>query len=152
MSNPHHEAGRLRSKPRAVPGLETSTVTAVTDRTVATSRNSDSGRITICLFTSTTCAPCRKLETTTLRTLNKRGWKIADFDSGQSANIHRLDFDKHRVYADRWKVDTVPTWIVFRGSKPVRTVSGVLSAEEVARLWNDAEQTDNAAVPEKRAR
>jgi len=69
------------------------------------------------------CGPCRRMEPT-IEALAK------EF-RGQ-VTIAKLNIDEHGEIADRYQVTNIPRLIVFRGGRPVDSVVGVTSKEELA--------------------
>ena len=78
-------------------------------------------------FFATWCGPCKTMSTV----LEEVKSKIGD-----SATILKIDVDKNPKAASVYQVRGVPTLILFKNGKPLWRQSGVVPAQELARIMN----------------
>lgn len=71
-------------------------------------------------FFATWCGPC-KMQSPILDTLKSK--------VGDRANIIKVDVDKNNELASRYRVQSVPTLILFKNGEPVWRAAGVHQAD-----------------------
>lgn len=71
------------------------------------------------------CAPCRAMKPV-LEDLKKQ--------VGESATIFKIDVDKNPAIAQRFKVMSIPTLVVFKNGEAVWRKSGMASSSELAAV------------------
>ncbi len=84
----------------------------------------DSGDPVLVDFFADWCPPCRAIAPT-IEALAR--------DYGDRAVIAKVDVDKHPQLASRFKVQSIPTLIVFRDGEVVERFTGVVPAETLRR-------------------
>ena len=71
-------------------------------------------------FFATWCGPCR-MQTPILEQVKQQ--------VGDKATIIKVDIDQNRELAEKYRVMSVPTLIIFKGGEPVWRASGVHQAD-----------------------
>lgn len=70
------------------------------------------------------CAPCRAMKPI-LEDLKAK--------MGDQVSIFKMDVDKNQSVAERFKVMSIPTLIIFKNGEPVWRKTGVSSSQELQR-------------------
>ena len=83
-------------------------------------------------FFATWCGPCRA-QAPILEDVKQR--------VGDKANIIKIDIDKNRDLARAYRVQSVPTLIMFKNGEAVWRAVGVQQADELERKINDHQTT-----------
>lgn len=83
-------------------------------------------------FFATWCGPCRA-QAPILEDVKQR--------VGDKANIIKIDIDKNRDLAMAYRVQSVPTLIMFKNGEAVWRAVGVQQADELERKINDHQTT-----------
>ena len=83
-------------------------------------------------FFATWCGPCRA-QAPILEDVKQR--------VGDKANIIKIDIDKNRDLALAYRVQSVPTLIMFKNGEAVWRAVGVQQADELERKINDHQTT-----------
>ena len=73
------------------------------------------------------CGPCKR-QTPILEELKKK--------MGDAIDLQKIDVDQHMDLAQKYGIQVVPTLIVEKDGKIVRTFEGVTSAETLETLLN----------------
>jgi len=73
------------------------------------------------------CGPCKR-QTPILEDLKKK--------MGDAIDLQKIDVDQHMDLAQKYGIQVVPTLIVEKDGKVVRTFEGVTSAETLETLLN----------------
>jgi thiol-disulfide isomerase/thioredoxin len=75
------------------------------------------------------CSPCRQVQKNTFPVLKttKPAWTIGDADTNL---IQVLDFDKNNDLAQKFNIDSVPTFILLNGNKEVKRVTGFMTPKQ----------------------
>jgi len=73
------------------------------------------------------CGPCKR-QTPILEELKKK--------MGDAIDLQKIDVDQHMDLAQKYGIQVVPTLIVEKDGKVVRTFEGVTSAETLETLLN----------------
>ncbi len=81
---------------------------------------------------ATWCGPCRA-QAPILEDVKQR--------VGDKANIIKIDIDKNRDLAMAYRVQSVPTLIMFKNGEAVWRAVGVQQADELERKINDHQTT-----------
>ncbi|MBT8253432.1 MAG: thioredoxin [Flavobacteriaceae bacterium] len=68
------------------------------------------------------CGPC-KLMSPVLKAVKE--------ELGESVNVIKIDVDKNRSIAGRFKIRGVPTFLIFKNGKQTWRQSGIISKEEL---------------------
>ena len=79
-------------------------------------------------FYATWCGPCKML-----------GLVLEKFDDENSVPILKLDVDEAKDVAERYKVFTIPTLIIFENGKEIKRKVGYQSLDELRKWVNDEE-------------
>ena len=79
-------------------------------------------------FYATWCGPCKML-----------GLVLEKFDDENIVPILKLDVDEAKDVAERYKVFTIPTLIVFENGKEIKRKVGYQSLDELRKWVNDEE-------------
>lgn len=80
-------------------------------------------------FHATWCGPC-KMQGPILEELKKK--------VGDKANIIKIDIDRNAELANRYRVQSVPTLIIFKNGEIVWRASGLHQAADLEAKINDA--------------
>lgn len=91
-----------------------------------------SSKPTLVDFFATWCGPCRA-QAPILEDVKQR--------VGDKANIIKIDIDKNRDLAMAYRVQSVPTLIMFKNGEAVWRAVGVQQADELERKINDHQTT-----------
>jgi len=76
-------------------------------------------------FFATWCGPCR-MQTPILEELAKK--------MGDAVEIRKVDVDQHMDLAEKYGIQVVPTLIIEKDGKVVRTMEGVTDAATLEKL------------------
>ena len=76
-------------------------------------------------FFATWCGPCR-MQTPILEELGKK--------MGNAIEIRKVDVDQHMDLAEKYGIRVVPTLIIEKDGKVVRTLEGVTSADSLESM------------------
>lgn len=79
-------------------------------------------------FYATWCGPCKML-----------GLVLEKFDDENIVSILKLDVDEAKDVAERYKVFTIPTLIIFENGKEIKRKVGYQSLDELRKWVNDEE-------------
>lgn len=79
-------------------------------------------------FYATWCGPCKML-----------GLVLEKFDDENIVPILKLDVDEAKDVAEKYKVFTIPTLIVFENGKEIKRKVGYQSLDELRKWVNDEE-------------
>lgn len=79
-------------------------------------------------FYATWCGPCKML-----------GLVLEKFDDENVMPILKLDVDESKDVAERYKVFTIPTLIIFENGKEIKRKVGYQSLDELRKWVNDEE-------------
>ncbi len=79
-------------------------------------------------FYATWCGPCKML-----------GLVLEKFDDENIVPILKLDVDEAKDVAERYKVFTIPTLIIFENGKEIKRKVGYQSLDELRKWVNDEE-------------
>lgn len=71
------------------------------------------------------CGPCKAMKPI-LEELKKM--------KGETVRIAKIDVDKHKDLASSYRIQSVPTLILFRNGEPVWRESGVMQAHELKKI------------------
>ena len=74
------------------------------------------------------CGPCRTMKATLLDVAERIGDK---------ARIIKVDIDKEPKLADQYRIQSVPTLIIFKKGKQLWRQSGVISTHALVKLLED---------------
>ena len=74
------------------------------------------------------CGPCRVMKPTLLDVAERMG---------ESATVLSIDIDKEQELAERFRIQSVPTLIIFKQGKQLWRQSGVISANALTKLLKD---------------
>lgn len=78
-------------------------------------------------FFATWCPPCKMLAPI-IEEL------VKDFEG--KAKIGKIDVDQNKKYAGQYKVQSIPTIILFKNGEPVETLMGLQQKDKLAELLN----------------
>jgi thioredoxin 1 len=79
-------------------------------------------------FYATWCGPCKML-----------GLVLEKFDNESIVPILKLDVDEAKDVAEKYKVFTIPTLIIFENGKEIKRKVGYQSLDELRKWVNDEE-------------
>lgn len=79
-------------------------------------------------FYATWCGPCKML-----------GLVLEKFDDENIVPILKLDVDEVKDVAEKYKVFTIPTLIIFENGKEIKRKVGYQSLDELRKWVNDEE-------------
>ena len=79
-------------------------------------------------FYATWCGPCKML-----------GLVLEKFDDENIVTILKLDVDEAKDVAEKYKVFTIPTLIIFENGKEIKRKVGYQSLDELRKWVNDEE-------------
>ena len=79
-------------------------------------------------FYATWCGPCKML-----------GLVLEKFDDENIVSILKLDVDEAKDVAEKYKVFTIPTLIIFENGKELKRKVGYQSLDELRKWVNDEE-------------
>ena len=79
-------------------------------------------------FYATWCGPCKML-----------GLVLEKFDEEEVIPILKLDVDEEKEVAEKYKVFTIPTLIVFENGKEIKRKVGYQNLDELRKWVNDEE-------------
>lgn len=79
-------------------------------------------------FYATWCGPCKML-----------GLVLEKFDDENIVSILKLDVDEAKDVAEKYKVFTIPTLIIFENGKEIKRKVGYQSLDELRKWVNDEE-------------
>lgn len=79
-------------------------------------------------FYATWCGPCKML-----------GLILEKFDDENIVPILKLDVDEAKDVAEKYKVFTIPTLIIFENGKEIKRKVGYQSLDELGKWVNDEE-------------
>lgn len=79
-------------------------------------------------FYATWCGPCKML-----------GLVLEKFDDENIMPILKLDVDEAKDVAEKYKVFTIPTLIIFENGKEIKRKVGYQSLDELRKWVNDEE-------------
>lgn len=79
-------------------------------------------------FYATWCGPCKML-----------GLVLEKFDDENIVPILKLDVDEAKDVAEKYKVFTIPTLIIFKNGKEIKRKVGYQSLDELRKWVNDEE-------------
>lgn len=77
-------------------------------------------------FYATWCGPCKML-----------GLVLEKFDDENIVSILKLDVDEAKDVAEKYKVFTIPTLIIFENGKEIKRKVGYQSLDELRKWVND---------------
>ncbi len=80
-------------------------------------------------FYATWCGPCKMLALV-----------MEKFDKKNIIPIIKLDVDEENEIANKYKVMSIPTLIIFEDNKEIKRTTGFLTLEELERWVNDEEK------------
>ncbi|GAB2610007.1 thioredoxin family protein [Emticicia sp. W12TSBA100-4] len=80
-------------------------------------------------FSAEWCKPCRKIDAM----LNQLAEEL-----DEDITIMKIDVDKNTALRKKYKIDAVPTLILFQNSKQLWRHTGLISVPEVVRAVNRA--------------
>ncbi len=81
----------------------------------------NSKKVVLVDFFATWCGPCQKLSPVLEKISNSR----AEID------IAKVDIDKSMELASKYKIEVVPTMIIFKDGKAVKQVEGFYNEDEI---------------------
>lgn len=81
-------------------------------------------KVVIVDFFATWCGPCQMLSPVLEKVSNSR----------LDCEILKVDVDESLELASRYKINVVPTLIIFKNGKPLKQVEGFLDENELASL------------------
>ena len=87
----------------------------------------NSNQLTLVDFFATWCGPCKTMAPM-LNDLKKR--------VGEDASILKIDVDQNPSLAQHFKIQGVPTLILFKNGKPLWRKSGVVPVHELENIIN----------------
>lgn len=74
------------------------------------------------------CGPCRVMKPTLLDVAERMG---------ESATVLSIDIDKEQELSERFRIQSVPTIIIFKNGKQLWRQSGVISAKALIQLLKE---------------
>ena len=84
-------------------------------------------------FYQASCAPCRALE--------PRLEQVADQHKGR-VKVYRVDLEVDMPVAERFRVTSIPTVIVFRDAQEVARLDGLITTEQLRKTFEEASLAD----------
>ncbi len=88
-----------------------------------------SGNPVLIDFSAEWCKPCRKIDAML--------YQLAD-ELDEDIEIIKIDVDKNTALRKKYKIDAVPTLILFHNSKQIWRHTGLISVPEVVKAVNQA--------------
>lgn len=88
-------------------------------------------------FYATWCGPC-KMQAPILEDVKNR--------IGDKANVIKVDIDRNRELAAHYRVQSVPTLILFKNGEPVWRTVGLQQADVLLSKLNDHQETKSDEV------
>jgi thioredoxin 1 len=86
----------------------------------------ESEKVVLVDFYATWCGPCRMLAPVLERISESR----ADF------NIFKVDIDENQELAMKYKIEVVPTMVVFKDGKVVEQVEGLVTENKIVEMMS----------------
>lgn len=83
------------------------------------------GQLTLVVFFATWCGPCKMMHSV-LEQLKD--------EMGESIRIIKVDVDKNEKLSENYRIQSVPTMILFRGGEIVWRQSGALQLGDLKRV------------------
>ena len=78
------------------------------------------------------CTPCKMMKPTLLDVAERMGGET---------KIVTVDIDKEKKLAERFRIQSVPTLIIFKNGKQLWRQSGAISANALIKLLKDYQET-----------
>jgi thioredoxin len=108
----------------------TTNIQPMTQREVEAKVLQASGAIALDFYQAS-CAPCRALE--------PRLERVAAQYSGR-VSVYRIDIDRDMPVAERFRVASIPTVLVFRDGKQVQRLDGLITETDLRAAFDRAGQ------------
>ncbi len=86
----------------------------------------ESEKVVLVDFYATWCGPCRMLAPVLERISESR----ADF------NIFKVDIDENQELAMKYKIEVVPTMVVFKDGKVVEQIEGLVTENKIVEMMS----------------